>query len=45
MGILSRKSGKVVIVTPQNGLDMNIAHDVEEALADHDLLPSSYTAA
>ena len=44
MGILSRKGGKVVIVTAQDRLDMNFVPDVEESLADHDLLPSSYTA-
>ncbi len=44
VGILSRKGGKVVIVTAQDRLDMNFVPDVEESLADHDLLPSSYTA-
>jgi hypothetical protein len=44
MVISSRMSGKVVVVTPQDRLDVNIAPDVEEPLADHDLPPSSYTA-
>ncbi len=37
MGILSRKPGKAVIVTPQDRLDMSSGPDVEEVLADPDL--------
>ncbi|TKS60841.1 MAG: hypothetical protein EWM72_01147 [Nitrospira sp.] len=43
MAILLRTGGKVLIVTPQDRLDKNIAPDLEEALADHDLPHSSYT--